>query len=186
MTAIIDLMGATDRQRGFILDLLDNRLYTLAADEHIIDNPRKASDLIDKLLRAPRKPLAAKPAARDAELEEALASVPKAKYAIPANEIFADMFDAKINNDLLFVEVKEYMNRLYVRRLHGSVGSFTRSKLTRSDSLTVLGIIKRNPYNYTKLFGEHHKCCGRCGAELTDDESRRLLLGPVCRKAFGV
>lgn len=33
-------------------------------------------------------------------------------------------------------------------------------------------------------FGLEHRCCGRCGRSLTDEESRRTGLGPECRSKF--
>jgi len=77
------------------------------------------------------------------------------------------------------------MHTLYMRRLTGSVGAFNRYKLTKNDTLALVELIARDAYKYTKLFGEHYSCCGKCGAELTDPISRQYQLGPDCRKAFG-
>ena len=179
------LAGATPRQRDFIIDLLANRDYVLGTHE-TVNSAQEASSLISKLLAAPKKAPAARAAVkRDEELLEALSAVQKSKYAIPVSELILDFFDENIDNDLLFVEVREYQNTLYIRRLHGSVGGFTRSKLSRRDSLAILRHIARDTYNYAKLFGQHYSCCGKCGADLTDEVSRRLQLGPDCRKAFG-
>lgn len=178
------LAGATPRQRDFIIDLLAARDYVLGTHE-IVTSAKEASNLISKLLAAPKKPVQKVEKKRDEELFEALCAVQKSKYAIPVSELVLDFFDEKIENDLLFVEVREYQGTLYIRRLHGSVGDFTRSKLSRRDSLVILGHIARDTYKYAKLFGEHYSCCGKCGAPLTDEVSRRLQLGPDCRKAFG-
>jgi hypothetical protein len=77
------------------------------------------------------------------------------------------------------------MNNLYMRRLTGSVGGFTRWKVANDDAVTLVNIIAQDPYKYTKIFGQHYSCCGSCGAELTDPISRELQLGPECRKKFG-
>jgi hypothetical protein len=83
------------------------------------------------------------------------------------------------------VEIREYMGNLYMRRLTGSVGGFTRWKVSNKDSIALSEIIGRDPYRYAKMFGQHYSCCGSCGAELTDPKSRELQLGPECRKKFG-
>jgi hypothetical protein len=77
------------------------------------------------------------------------------------------------------------MGNLYMRRLHGSLGGFTRVRMANSDAITVVETIARNPYKYARIFGEIYSCCGSCGAELTDPKSRELQLGPECRKKFG-
>lgn len=173
------IAGATERQQSFILDLLETREYDNL--EFIINSPKEASNLIDALLKAPKKAKAHK----DTELFEALSAVQKSKYAIPVSELILDFFDEKIDNDLLFIEVREYNGTLYLRRLHGSVGSFVRTKLSRKDTLVILRHIAQDTYKYAKLFGMHYSCCGKCGADLTDETSRRYQLGPDCRKAWG-
>jgi hypothetical protein len=183
MENLTNLAGATQRQQEFIADLLAKRVYTLG--DIVIDSPKAASALIDALLKAPMKPRGEVRGARDQELYEALCKVQKSKYAVPTAELIMDFFDEKVDNDLLFVEVREYEGTRYIRRLHGAPGSFNRSKLSRSDSLAVLAQITQDTYKYARLFGEHYQCCGKCGAELTDAKSRKLQLGPDCRKAWG-
>ncbi len=181
MDNLTNLAGATPRQQDFIASLLSEREYTLG--DVAINSPREASALIAELLRAPRRAVARQ---TDTELFEALSSVQKSKYAIPTSELFLELLDENVTGDLLFVEVREYRGTTYIRRLHGSVGDFNRSKLSRKDSLTILRHIARDAYKYARTFGEHYSCCGKCGAALTDERSRALLLGPDCRKAFGL
>lgn len=179
MTELV-LDGATPRQQEFIKSLLKERNYEVGAVT--INSPKEASNLIRRILLAPKKPLQQV----DSELFEALSSVQKSKYAVPTSELFLELFDEVINNDLLFLEVKERDNNLQIRRLHGAVGSFSRTELSRGDSLKILKVIAQDPYKYAKMFGEHYSCCGKCSAELTDEKSRKYLLGPDCRKAFGI
>lgn len=183
MDNLTNLAGATPRQQEFIADLLAKREYSLG--DVVINNAREASALIEKLLKAPLKAKAVVGRKRDEELYEALSKVQKSKYAIPTAELVMDFFDERVDNDLLFVEVREYNGTLYLRRLHGSLGSFVRSKMTRKDTLAVLAHIAQDTYKYARLFGEHYQVCGKCGAELTDEKSRKLQLGPECRKAWG-
>jgi len=90
-----------------------------------------------------------------------------------------------VDNDLVFVEIREFKKTTYLRRLIGSYGGFTRSKPAPEDTLAFVRVLLGDPYKYAKLFAVHYACCAKCGAELTDEVSRELGLGPVCRKAFG-
>ena len=120
-----------------------------------------------------------------AELNEALSTVPKSKYAIPVDELMLDFMKQPVHGDLVFLEIKEYMKRLQMNKLFGSVGAFTRVRPAVEDALAFVRIIQKDPYMYARKFAEHYKCCGKCGAELTDPRSRELMLGPDCRRAFG-
>lgn len=179
---------ASEKQVSFVADLLKTRQYDLADPfiEFVIGEHEEnaltksdASKLIDMLINAPKRK-----GARSAA-QELLSTVPKSKYAIPTEMLIGVTTSDVFNNDLTFIEVKEYMNTLYMRRLHGAPGGFTRSKLSAESVKALIGIIAADPYKFTKLFGEHYSCCGCCGAELTDARSRELQLGPECRKKFG-
>ena len=161
---------ASEKQISFVKSLLEGRE---------VDADRAAD--IDALLTLPKRPRAKAPNA----MQALLASVPKSKYAIPTAELeFTDADDA-FRGDLVFVELREYMQTLYMRQLHGAPGAFSRSRLTTTSVKAIIEILARDPYKYTRLFGENYACCGSCGAELTDPRSRELFLGPECRKKFG-
>lgn len=175
---------ATPKQISFVRDLLATREVDAATAEHIEDTisaghytKSHASEDINAFLKLPTR------AKATGGMQTLLASVPKSKYAIPADEL--ELSSVKVANDLLFVEIKEYMNTLYIRTLHGAPGAFNRGKLTAEQTKEVITILSVDPYKYTQLFGKHYSCCGSCGAELTDARSRELQLGPECRKKFG-
>lgn len=182
---------ASDKQIAFINELLDAReLPTLdPVIKPFIDDrftalsaidKRSASAVISLLLSLPKRAKSA------SGLQLCLARVPKAKYAIPTDEIdIAPLQDTPLTGDLLFIEVREYENTLYMRRLTGAPGAFNRDKVPHADVLIIIDLIAKDPYKYTRLFGENYACCGKCGAELTDPTSRSLFLGPECRKGFG-
>lgn len=194
---------ATERQLAFLDDLVASRdIPTAIAAEYITQRAtidlKKASALISTFLQFPTAEPRAKAGeapALDAvqeaqrvlyvELLEALRTIPQSKYAIPVDELMTDFLKDKVNGDLVFLEVREYMKRIYMKKLFGSVGAFTRVRPKVEDALAFVRIIQRDPYKYARKFAEHYKCCGKCGAELTDPRSRELLLGPECRKAFG-
>ena len=167
-------LGETERAKTALVQIADKTL-----------DKKEASKLIDEFIVA--KPIAstltAVPSATS-KIQTLLAEVPKAKYAVPMDEIDLAI-DEVVNGDILFIEVREYMNVLYMRRLHGAPGTFNRSKMNFKDTELLINLVKKNPLKYTQLFGEVHKCCGKCGAELTDQISRELKLGPRCRKEFG-
>jgi len=183
---------ASTAQVNFITDLLATRQVEPAHEaelRELLDANRltkqNASATIESLLKAPK---ASKTTGTDekSKMQMALASVPKSFYAVPTEEIELGIKDANTSQGLFFIEVKEYMGTLYMRRLHGAPGGFSRSKLTTRDQFVLLDTIKHDPTHYARLFGEHHGVCGKCGADLTDDESRRVQFGPVCRKTMKI
>lgn len=192
---------ATERQLAFLDDLVASRdIPNAVASEYIAQRAtielKKASALISMFLQfppieRPKKGEVALDAVEDpqralyVELIEALRTIPQSKYAIPVDELMVDFLKDNVHGDLVFLEVREYMKRIYMKKLFGSVGAFTRVRPKVEDALAFVRIIQRDPYKYARKFAEHYKCCGKCGAELTDPRSRELLLGPECRKAFG-
>jgi hypothetical protein len=189
MTLPIVKDAASEKQVAFITNLLDEReldAITVSSFRSMLPTltKKQASSTIDLLLRTPKR-VEKVPGASKSSLQEALSKAPKSKYAIPAGELDISLEDTPLTGDLLFIEVKEYMGNLYMRRLTGSVGGFTRHRVPSQDSVTIMNIIAQDPYKYAKIFGQHYSCCGSCGAELTDPVSRELQLGPECRKKFG-
>jgi len=181
--------AASEKQVAFIDSLLTEReLDAIQVSSFRSMLPtltkKQASGTIDLLLRLPQKATKV-PGADKSVLQEALSSAPKSKYAIPVSELDISLEGTPLTGDLLFIEVKEYMGNLYMRRLTGSVGGFTRHRVPSQDSITIMNVISQDPYKYAKIFGQHYSCCGSCGAELTDPVSRDLQLGPECRKKFG-
>ena len=175
---------ATDAQTNYIDTLLTQREVPEVLRKAIAGNTLPltsvAASVIITTLRAlpfARPVEAARPATPD------LAGIPLSKYAIPTLEIPGD---AGTRGDLLFVEVKNYRGSVYMRRLTGNVGGFSRTRMPAAEIETLAAIVRTNPLRYTQLFGAHYGVCGCCGAELTDEMSRSLLLGPVCRKRFNL
>lgn len=117
---------------------------------------------------------------------KALLTIPKSKYAIPTSELMPEFLEQNAKGDLVFVEVREFKKHTYIRRLYGAYNGFTRSKVSLPDASTFVRLIASEPAKYAKIFGLHYKCCAKCMADLTDERSRELALGPVCRKSFGL
>jgi hypothetical protein len=189
MTLPIVKDAASEKQVAFIDSLINEReLDAIQVSSFRSMLPtltkKQASGTIDLLLRLPQRSTKV-PGATKSLLQEALSKAPKSKYAVPVDELDISLEDTPLTGDLLFLEIREYMGNLYMRRLTGSVGGFTRHKVPSQDSMVIMDIIAQDPYKYAKIFGQHYSCCGSCGAELTDPVSRDLQLGPECRKKFG-
>ena len=180
----------SEKQVSFINSLLDERDLepdAVAGFRTALStmDKKKASTLIDMLLKLPKKENKVV-GGKKSPLQEALSKAPKSKYAVPNIELDMSLTPAtKLTGDHLFIEIKEYMGNLYMRRLHGSVGAFVRTRVSNEDAVTIMNHISKDPYKYAKIFGQIYSCCGSCGAELTDPISRELQLGPECRKKFG-
>lgn len=187
-----DALFATpsDKQIKFINDLLAEKELEAEAVQGFRTalatmDKKAASNLIELLIRLPKKENKVVGGSKS-PIQEALSKAPKSKYAVPNVELDMSLTPAtKLTGDHLFVEIKEYMGNLYMRRLHGSVGAFVRTRVSNDDAVTIMNHIAKDPYKYAKIFGTIYSCCGSCGAELTDPISRELQLGPECRKKFG-
>lgn len=189
MTLPIVKDAASEKQVAFIDSLINEReldAITVSSFRSMLPTltKKQASSTIELLLRLPQRSTKV-PGATKSLLQEALSKAPKSKYAVPVDELDISLEDTPLTGDLLFLEIREYMGNLYMRRLTGSVGGFTRHKVPSQDSIVIMDIIAKDPYKYAKIFGQHYSCCGSCGAELTDPVSRDLQLGPECRKKFG-
>ena len=176
----------TQKQQDFILSLLDGRevyedyLIELNAswDELTV---RDASSIIDTLKKMPFKKKSVTFSA-----PSALADLPKSYYAISSHTANLVLKDEVVDNDYLFVIITEYMGTRYMRKLLGNFGGFSRVKLSSRDVRAVADLLATEPLMFIQKFGELHSVCGKCGAELTDEKSRKLGFGPDCRKVLGV
>ena len=178
---------ATERQVAYLASLVARRVVPaeiapLVTGDLSFLTRAEASKAIDALLAAPLAPAGV---AR-AGVAEALSALPKSKYAVPAAHLAGALQDYTLTNDLLFVEVREYRGTLFMRRLSGAPGAFSRARLTTRDTLAVAGVLAQRPVEYITLFGQHYTCCGRCAAPLTDSASRARFLGPDCARQLGV
>lgn len=178
------MIPASEKQENFIRDLLATRVLDQAYADELLDRLESntldktyASQAIDTMLKAPKQ-------AGTSPFQKLLATVPKSKYAVTAEELEFTSADDNFKDTIVFLEVREFKGTLYMRQLHGSLGSFVRSKLSKNSIEAIVKVIAKDPYAYARLFGEHFTCCGSCGAVLTDDRSRELMLGPECRKKF--
>ena len=140
---------------------------------------QQASKAIEYLLSCERR--------KGAKFSNAhLDALPKARYAVPAFTAECVLRDETIKDGFVFFVVAEYMGTRYLRRLFGAPGEFTRHKMTYRDMASAAKMLADDPIEYSKLFAQHYSVCGKCGAELTDEKSRKFGFGPDCRKELGI
>lgn len=188
------IQPATEKQMAFLRDLIETRDVSVdekaSIEKMIADGISKpnASFVIGTLLKLNRVARAKAPATvtESVSLHDILGLVPKSRYALMTETLDMAGIEHNFNGDIAFFEVREYMGTRYMRRLIGAPGAFTRNKLTSDQVKSIVALIAANPLEATKRFGAHYTCCGCCGAELTDETSRSLQLGPECRKRFGL
>ena len=175
---------ATEKQKAFILTLAKERIAGEVEAEWINDHfhemtTQQASKAIDYLLSCPKD--------KNAGFSNAhLDALPKARYAVPAFTAESALHDEKIKDSYVFFVVAEYMGTRYLRRLFGAPGDFTRHKMSYRDMAAAAKLLADDPIGYSKLFAQHYSVCGKCGAELTDEKSRKFGFGPDCRKELGI
>lgn len=181
----------TQKQQDFILSLLDGREVhedfiielNAAWDELTVSN---ASSIIDTLKGMPYKKKSVSFVDSSSKGGSALADLPKSFYALSAHAANLVLKDEVVDNDYLFVVVAEYMGTRYMRKLSGNFGGFVRTKLSYRDARAIADLLSTEPLMFIQKFGELHSVCGKCGAELTDEKSRKFGFGPDCRKELGI
>jgi hypothetical protein len=181
MPVTLNAHPATDKQRAFLktlsaerdwLDRLQGQEWETAQDcvipDHFISSS-EASAAISALLACPRnnRPVAAPRAGF-------LEGIPFSKYAVVEDGV------------LTFWEVKAYKGVAYLRLLIGAPGQFNRVKVGFDRAARVAAEIKTDVLAAAQRFATHYTCCAVCGAELSDETSVALGLGPVCRRRFAL
>ena len=114
MTLPIVKDAASEKQVAFIDSLINEReLDAITVSSFRSSLPtltmKQASGMIDLLLRLPQRSTKV-PGATKSLLQEALSKAPKSKYAVPVDELDISLEDTPLTGDLLFLEIREYMN----------------------------------------------------------------------------
>ncbi len=197
--------GITGPQKKFINDLLNDR--DLSASEKVdtsgegyesaietiraqVDSltKRQASQWIEALLKFPKKPVQRAETTRDI-VAEANPFRQGASYSIASNrncplpDVPAGRYAVEHEGVLKFYRVD--------KPTEGRWAGFTFLKVQASDELhpiknfdykrTILTEIAIDPKAASERYGQELGHCGICGRTLTDEESRAIGIGPVCR-----
>lgn len=191
---------ATPRQVSFLRSLLAERVVPAGIASAVLsagslDALARAdvSRYIDTLLASPRAnaPRVTFGDAPASDSRSLLASLPVAKFAVPASHLEGALSDYAPTGDLVFVETREFSTPdgrvvRYLRRLTGAPSDFTRSRFSPADALAVARVLNADALAYIRAFGEHFTVCGKCASPLTDERSRARFLGPDCARQLGV
>lgn len=161
---------ATPAQVNFINSLRAQRAeFALTSEELATLDKRGASREIDRLKALPVVAQATN-AARPGYLD----GIPASKYSLIEDGVRT------------FWEVKTWQGRAYIRLLIGAPGQFTRTKVGFDRAQRVAAEIKLDVLAAAQAFATHYTCCAVCGADLSDETSVALGLGPICRRRFGL
>lgn len=195
----------TERQLSYLTDLVRDRVASIDGDApsdlarltRWLAKPRsrkEVSEMIDRMRAKPRRTAAGHPAAspltrpRPAPVQWAgpvPESVTDSKYAVYSG-VLASLPEPWARQEICFFEVKKLRGRRQIRRLLGAPGGFSRSLVPAAlaDELYEKLADQDFALSASTLFGRVYQCCGTCGAELTDEVSRELHQGPICRKRW--
>lgn len=193
MSALMDTApNMTPKQWGFIRSLCEER--ELDAMEYFEYDKRRASDAITHLLSLPKK-RAAYPVAKDGvhvEYEEVDTGkkdkdgqpvlmrigylvgleqrVPRGRYALQNSDD---------ENDLSFYKV--WVGERHGWSLKVLAGPNEYQIVQRDRAVELLQAIATDPQACSQAYGWAIGRCGICGIRLTNQISRELGMGPVCR-----
>lgn len=160
---------ATDKQINFIAKLREER--GMDPVEHRDLSKREASAEIDRLMKLPRVASRATPS-------EPVADVPAGRYALDTRD-----------GGVAFYQVDRpaegrWAGYTFVRMLIGAPGDWRQERV--GDWRGVLSrIAEAGPREAAIRFGLESGYCGRCGSPLSNEESLRFGIGPVCRNKAG-
>lgn len=92
------------------------------------------------------------------------------------------------SGDIRFYEVNiptegRWAGFVFLSQLSGENHIPIKGKAERDE---VFSLIVKDMVGALKLFGQKIGRCGHCKKQLTDDESRTIGIGPVCRKKMGL
>jgi hypothetical protein len=158
---------ASKAQVKYASDLLAERVWPdrITEDDLRGMERRQVSKLIDGLLTAPFKALSESNRPSD---------VPPGRYALETDGI------------IRFYQVDcpergKWAGRTFVNRLIGSPGDYRKQPVRGAGGASVLAQIADDVKGAMLLFGKETMTCGACSSPLTNEESRTLGIGPVCR-----
>jgi hypothetical protein len=171
---------ATDKQRTFIGRLVEGRLLSDEQKQWVLNELNgqltkgRAAKIIDRLLKLPE---------HDRTTGLAPQAVPDMTNAVPAGRYAVTDPDDGV---LKFYHVDKPTD--------GKWAGYTFVSVRASDDLhairngyrhRILNEIAKDPQSAMLRFGVELGHCGHCGRTLTNEESRALGIGPVCRQKMG-
>lgn len=161
----------TEPQRVYLTDLMAQKVWPVEVPEIGPEGVAKltkmaAGQLITIMINQPKKPQAM-------AIPE---SIPDGRYAYLNDELGKIVF-------YRVVTARDGVTRK-VQKVLGSPGDFRYVVTTKTEADKFIQAIVGDPGFASQLFGTAVGACGVCGSPLTDPESIRLGIGPICAKKY--
>jgi hypothetical protein len=120
---------------------------------------------------------------------EILSKQPKAQQGMVIPETIPDgryAYKHEALNKIVFYRVVTSRDGTHrrVQKVLGSPGDFRYVNVQPGEASNFIDAIKDDPGFASQLFGHAVGACGICGSPLTDPESIRLGIGPICAKKY--
>lgn len=142
-------------------------MYTNLSKGKVLSVPQ-----IRGILNCLRAQILASQKAQDSKPQDSH-NVPSNRYAVT---IEGKLRFFKVNN----VEAGKWEGWVFVEELFGSQGSFNHVAIKGKAKFDILKAIAQDEDSLAR-FGQELGICGMCASPLTDEESRAIGIGPVCR-----
>lgn len=189
------LWPASDKQIKYALGLQDERI--LPDNWVIYDEPTlrklekdEVSGIITMLKALPR-----------GDSKQHQWSMPPGRYALPVSvhvpeldgnghRVNADVSTGSSRTEWRFYEIGKptvgrWAGYTFIKRLIGSPGDYRKEDMSIDERNRVLALIDKDPKWSSLNYGKQHRICGICSSPLTNAESRKAGIGPVCRGKVG-
>ena len=170
-TAAAVIEQITERQLSYLTDLVKSRVIpdelALIKDANLSALDKKsASKAIDILSKQPKRQ-------QGMTIPE---TIPDGRYAYLHEELGKIVFYRVVTS-------RDGFSRR-VQKVLGSPGDFRYINVTGTEAANAIKAIEPDPGLASQLFGHAVGACGVCGSPLTDPESIRLGIGPICAKKY--
>ena len=171
----------SDRQITYVADLLSIHDWpdTISETDLRAMERSQVSALIEAIKKRSlkRNVPAGQPADGRSPRPQRIWDVPAGRYAL--------RWDSIKNSGWKFYQVKHGHTKSFVDMLLGSPGSYRHVPLKNVDVESVMKQIDHDPRQASIDFGIQSGTCGVCSSPLTNAESLKLGIGPVCRGKMG-
>lgn len=115
-------------------------------------------------------------------LHDVLDGLPEARYALPVLDDAGNPVGDK--HRYFKIKLSKRSGRPYLVEGHGGGnGDLVWDGLVKFEdgALTIARRLAEDPHKFIVLFGEKTSHCGDCGRSLSNEDSRRIGIGPYCR-----